>query len=116
MERICGGFHGDCAAERNEYSHDSVSFALTLLGEAGRLRQHDFLYLEFSEAGSAQDVRLRQLKGVRRPMLTGRLELFDVLRDTAETYNLARNPPEVVPEIEVAMERARSPHLIWRPR
>ena len=96
--------------------HDSVSFALTLLGEAGRLRQHDFLYLEFSEAGSAQAVRLRRWKGVRRPMLTGRLAPFDVLRDPAETYNLARNPPEVVPEIEVAMERTRSPHPIWRPR
>ena len=117
------GYFGDLMATVAELAaaelpegHDSVSFAPTLLGEAARQSQHDFLYWEFYEAGSAQAVRLRQWKGVRRPMLTGRLELYDVLRDPAEKYNLARNHPEVVREIEAAMERAHAPHPNWRPR
>ena len=64
---------------------DSISFAPTLRGRAGEQRTHDYLYWEFYEAGSPQAVRMGQWKGVRRPMLTGRLELYDVLRDEGRT-------------------------------
>ncbi|MDE2924555.1 MAG: arylsulfatase [Acidobacteriota bacterium] len=94
---------------------DSISFAPTLRGRAGDQRTHDYLYWEFYEAGSSQAVRLRQWKGVRRPMLTGRLELYDVLRDEGERYDVARNHPEVVEEIAEIMEEAHVPHPNWSP-
>ena len=94
---------------------DSISFAPILQGRSGEQRRHDYLYWEFYEAGSAQAVRLRQWKGVRKPMLTGRLELYDVLRDEGERYDVARNHPDVVREIEGIMEEAHVPHPNWKP-
>ncbi len=94
---------------------DSISFVPILRGRAGEQRVHDYLYWEFYEAGSAQAVRLRQWKGVRKPMLTGRLELYDVLRDEGERYDVARNYPAVVREIEGIMEEAHVPHPNWKP-
>ena len=94
---------------------DSISFAPILQGRPGEQRRHDYLYWEFYEAGSSQAVRLRQWKGVRKPMLTGRLELYDVLRDEGERYDVARNHADVVKEIEGIMEEAHVPHPNWKP-
>ena len=93
---------------------DSISFAPTLLGRTGEQRTHDYLYWEFYEAGSSQAVRMGQWKGVRGPMLTGRLELYDVVRDEGERYDVARNYPDVVKEIEGIMEQAHVPHPNWQ--
>ncbi len=95
---------------------DSISFAPTLRGRAGEQRPHDYLYWEFYEASSAQAVRLRNWKGVRRPMFTGPLELYDVLRDPGEKYDVARNHPKVVGEIEEIMKEAHVPHPNWKPQ
>ena len=94
---------------------DSVSFAPTLTGRVGEQDEHKYLYWEFYEGGSAQAVRTRQWKGVRKPMLTGRIELYDVTRDEAEKYNIARNDPEVVREIEGMMAEAHVAHPNWKP-
>ena len=94
---------------------DSISFVPTLRGRPGDQEAHDYLYWEFYEAGSAQAVRLRQWKGVRKPMLTGGLELYDVSRDPGEKYDVARNHPEVVEDIERIMAAAHEPHPNWRP-
>ena len=96
-------------------STDSISFVPTLHGRPGDQEAHDYLYWEFYEAGSAQAVRLRQWKGVRKPMLTGGLELYDVVRDPGEKYDVARNHPEVVEEIERIMAEAHVPHPNWEP-
>ncbi len=95
---------------------DSVSFAPTLRGRPGDQRPHDHLYWEFYEGGSAQAVRLRRWKGVRKPMLTGRVELYDVTRDPAETYDVARNHRDVVAEIEAIMAREHVAHPNWTVR
>ncbi len=115
------GYFGDLMATAADLSGvdappdtDSISFAPTLLGRAGEQRTHDYLYWEFYEAGSSQAVRIGQWKGVRKPMLTGRLEFYDVLRDEGERYDVARNYPEVVTEIEEIMEQAHVPHPNWR--
>ena len=115
------GYFGDLMATAADLSGvdappdtDSISFAPTLLGRAGEQRMHDYLYWEFYEAGSSQAVRIGQWKGVRKPMLTGRLELYDVLRDEGERYDVARNYPEVVTEIEEIMEQAHVPHPNWQ--
>ena len=94
---------------------DSVSFAPTLTGAVGKQEEHKYLYWEFYEGGSAQAVRTRQWKGVRKPMLTGPIELYDVTRDEAEKYDIARNHPEVVQEIEEMMAEAHVPHPNWKP-
>ena len=95
---------------------DSISFVPTLLGLPGKQVDHDYLYWEFYESGSAQAVRLRQWKGVRKPMLTGRIELYDVIRDPSEKYDVARNHSIVVREIEQAMEEAHVKHPNWAVR
>ena len=94
---------------------DSVSFAPTLTGRVGDQVEYKYLYWEFYEGGSAQAVRTRQWKGVRTPMLTGRIELYDVTRDQAEKYNIVRNHPEVVKEIEGMMAEAHVAHPNWKP-
>lgn len=117
------GYFGDLMATVSELSGaaspdgiDSVSFVPTLLGQPSRQRQHAHLYWEFYEGGSAQAVRLRQWKGVRKPMLSGPIELYDLSRDLAEKYNVARNHPEIAREVEAIMEREHVPHPNWRVR
>lgn len=117
------GYFGDLMATVADLSGadtpagtDSVSFLPTLLGQANEQETHEYLYWEFYEGGSAQAVRLGRWKGVRKPMFTGRIELYDVLRDPAETYDVARNHQEVAKEIEGIMERAHVPHPNWKPR
>ena len=115
------GYFGDLMATVSELAGvdtpkntDSISFAPTLLGKPGEQKEHEYLYWEFYEGGSAQAVRLRQWKGVRKPMLTGRVELYDVTRDASEKYNVARNHPEVVEKIERIMGQAHVAHPNWK--
>ncbi len=115
------GYFGDLMATVAELAGadlppntDSLSFVPTLTG--GEQARHEFLYWEFYEGGSSQAVRLRQWKGVRKPMFSGGIELYDVLRDPSEKYNVARNHPDIVREIEGIMEREHVPHPNWRPR
>ena len=116
------GYFGDLMATVADLSGvdapaniDSIGFVPTLRGRPVDQEAHDYLYWEFYEAGSAQAVRLRQWKGVRKPMLTGGLELYDVVRDPGEKYDVARNHPEVVEEIERIMAEAHVPHPNWTP-
>ena len=95
---------------------DSVSFAPTLHGRPDDQKAHDYLYWEFYEGGSAQAVRMGEWKGVRRPMLTGRIELYAVTRDPGEKYDMARNHPDVVRAIEQAMAESHVEHPNWTVR
>ncbi len=104
----------DLAGVDTPANTDSISFAPTLLGQPDEQKEHEYLYWEFYEGGSAQAVRLRQWKGVRKPMLTGRLELYEVTRDASEKYNVARNHPEVVERIEEIMGQAHVAHPNWK--
>ena len=115
------GYFGDLMATAAELAGvdtpantDSISFAPTLLGRSSEQEEHEYLYWEFYEGGSAQAVRLRQWKGVRKPMLSGRIELYDVTRDVSEKYNVARNHPEVVEKIEEIMVQAHVAHPNWK--
>ncbi|MCP5110652.1 MAG: arylsulfatase, partial [bacterium] len=106
------GYFGDLMASACELAgvdlppnRDSVSFVPTLVGETTRQQQHDSLYWEFYEGGSAQAVRLGKWKGVRKPMLTGPIELYDLSLDPGEKYNVARGHGEIVQKIEAIMKR-----------
>ncbi len=103
----------DLAGTDTPPNTDSVSFAPTLRGHSDGQQAHHYLYWEFYESGSAQAVRLRQWKGVRKPMFTGPVELYDVSRDLGEKYNVARNYPEVVREVEGIMSEAHVQHPNW---
>ena len=48
-------------------------------------------------------------------MLTGRLDLNDVVRDPGEKYNVAQSHPELAKEIVGLREEAHVPHPNWRP-
>lgn len=114
------GYFGDLMATAAELvgtsspsGTDSISFVPTLLGKPADQTQHPYLYWEFYEGGSSQAVRLGPWKGVRKPMLSGPVELYDVTRDPSEKYNVARNNPEVVAKIKAMMAEAHVDHPTW---
>jgi uncharacterized sulfatase len=91
----------------------SISFLPVLLGEGARQKQHDFLYWEFYEQGSRQAVRFGQWKAIRQPMLTGKVELYDLEADIGETKDLAAEKPELVRRAIRFMEEAHVPDTRW---
>ncbi len=114
------GYFGDLLATAGELAGaseirnaDSVSFVPELIGE-GEQAEHEFLYWEFYEGESAQAVRMGSWKGVRKPMFSGQIELYDLSRDPGEKYNIARSAPKVVEAIEAIMEREHQDHPNWR--
>lgn len=114
------GYFGDFFATACEWSEaklpaniDSLSFAKAVRGDASQ-PAHDYLYWEFYERGSAQAVRQGQWKAVRKPMLTGRTELFDLTADIGETTDIAAARPELVRKLETLMNDAHQPHPNWQ--
>jgi arylsulfatase A len=93
---------------------DGLSMVGALTGERPA-PTHDYLYWEFYERGSAQAVRMGDWKGVRKPMLSGPIELYDIAADPGETTDLAARHPEVVARIRDAMAAAHRPDPMWQP-
>jgi arylsulfatase A len=92
---------------------DGISMvpALTLRGVQ---RPHEYLYWEFYEQGSRQAVRAGRWKGVRQPMLTGPLELYDLEADPGETRDLASRHPDVAARLVEQAGEAHVPSPIWK--
>lgn len=93
---------------------DGLSMADVLTG-SGSPPSHDYLYWEFYERGSAQAVRMGNWKGVRQPMLSGPIELYDLSTDPDESENLASQHPEIVERIRAIMAEAHTPSPLWQP-
>jgi arylsulfatase A-like enzyme len=91
---------------------DSVSLAPTWLG-SGTQRMHEYLYWEFYENGGSQAVRFGTWKAVRKPMLTGSIELYDLASDPGERRDAASAHPEVVARATAFMKDARVPDPRW---
>jgi arylsulfatase A-like enzyme len=113
------GYFGDLFATCAELARrpapaglDSISLAPTLLG-SGRQRSHDYLYWEFYENGGAQAVRFGAWKAVRKPMLTGSIELYDLAADPGERRDVAPARPGVVARAAAAMKDAHVPDPRW---
>ena len=93
---------------------DSISFVPTLLGHPERQKKHRYLYWEFYERGSAQAVRMGKWKAIRKPMIFGRTELYDLSTDLGEQNNLAAMHPDVVKKMEQLMAEAHVPSPRWK--
>ena len=114
------GYFGDFFATAAELAGvevppglDSISFVPTLLGKPDQQKQHEYLYWEFYERGSAQAVRAGKWKAVRIPMLYGKTELYDLEADIGETKDLSAEFPEVVARMEAYMAAAHQPSPRW---
>ncbi len=88
---------------------DGLSFLPALLGDEKDQPQHDFLYWEFFENGTAQAVRLGDWKGVRTPMLTGPIQLYNLNSDPGELHDVAAEHPDIVAKIAADMAAAHVP-------
>jgi arylsulfatase A-like enzyme len=80
----------------------------------GRLRPHGALYWEFYEQGTKQAVRMGRWKGVRQPMITGKLEVYDLQTDPGETRDVAAGNPGVAARLVRLLDEAHTPSALWR--
>jgi arylsulfatase A-like enzyme len=92
---------------------DSVSFLPSLDATVGKQLEHDSLYWEFHEQGSAQAVRMGNWKGVIRPLGSGHVELYDLTTDLGEMHDVAAQHPEIVEQIVSIAKRAHTPSPLW---
>lgn len=92
---------------------DGLSMASAVTGQ-GTQKDHEHLYWEFYGGETAQAVRMGRWKGVRRPMMTGSIELYDLKTDRAEEHNVAGQHPEVVDRIRHVMEEAHTPSALFK--
>ncbi|HEX6923830.1 MAG TPA: arylsulfatase [Longimicrobiaceae bacterium] len=91
---------------------DGLSMVAALTGE-GEAPEHDYLYWEFYERGSAQAARMGDWKAVRQPMLSGEIELYNLATDPRESQDLAASHPDLVQRFLEIMEEAHTPSPMW---
>jgi len=114
------GYFGDMMATfaelaKTDYPDNtqSISIVPTLLGQTENQRSHNYLYWEFYEQGSRQAVRMGNWKGIREPMFTGDLQLFNLAEDISEQTNVADQNPDIVEDIIQIMDEAHEPSPFW---
>lgn len=89
---------------------DGISFLPTLLGEPGQ-KKHDYLYWEFHERNGRQAIRQGDWKLVRYNVLQHEnetLELYHIPSDPGEENNLAAENMDIVEELLLMMNKART--------
>jgi arylsulfatase A-like enzyme len=116
------GYFGDVMATVSELTKqqtpsglDSISFAPTLLKQS-KQPQHKYIYFEFYEQGSRQSVRFSNWKAIREPMLTGKIQLFDLSKDVSETNDLASQYPDIVRQAMAYLNEAHKDDPNWQVR
>jgi uncharacterized sulfatase len=114
------GYLGDVMATAAELAGveppadiDSISFARAAMANDELQPEHEFLYWEFYESGSAQAVRMGPWKGLRQPMFTGPIELYDLRNDPGEQLDVSEDYPDVVRDIEAVMDDAHQDDPLW---
>ncbi len=91
---------------------DGISFLPAITGRTGEQKQHNYLYWEFYERGSAQAIRMGDWKGVCKPFW-GEMELYSLKDDLGETRSLQARHPDVVSRIRAAMKASHTPSPLW---
>ena len=99
----------DIAGVSNPPKSDGISFLPAILGKNDRQQPHKYLYWEFYERGSAQAARAGVWKALRKPMVHGAIQLFDLSQDIGEEHDLAREEPEIVARMEAILGEAHVP-------
>lgn len=102
----------ELAGAKSPASTDGLSLVPVLLDE-GTPAEHPALYWEFYEQGSARAVRMGRWKGICKPF-HGSVRLYDITTDIAEEHDVAGQHPEVVKQVEAAMQAAHVPSPLWR--
>ena len=105
----------DLTGAKIEAPDDGISFLPTLTGD-GQQQQHEYLYWEFYEQGSRQSVRFGDWVAIRQPMFSGKVRLFNLADDIAQTTDLAEQQPELVAQAVAYMEQAHTHNPNWAPR
>ena len=89
---------------------DGISIVPTLMGQANKQKQHEYLYWEFHERGKKQAIRLGKWKAIRQNLAKDRnapIELYDLTRDIGEDNNIADAHPDIVGRIKPLFTSAR---------
>ena len=97
---------------------DSDSFVQTLKGNPPEKEWYrkSPLYWEFNERGTSQAVRFGKWKAIRKPMFTGKTQLYDLSWDHEEKRDHAERRPKLVEYAENLMKKHHVPDPNWGPR
>eukprot|EP00913_Durusdinium_trenchii_P010931 g10260.t1 len=104
----------DIAGVKNPPKTDGISFLPAILGKNDEQKQHQALYWEFYERGSAQAVRMGDWKGVVKPLGGSRVELYNLKDDLGETKDISAEHPDVVAKIRQAIKISHVPSPLWK--
>lgn len=94
---------------------DGISFVPDLLGK-GKQKKHDYLYFELHEQGGKQAVVKGDWKAIRLNVdqnPNGKLLLYNIKQDPAETKDLADKNPAIVKQMEIIMDKAHTPSALF---
>ena len=100
----------DLAKTKTPMNLDGISILPIWLNK--QLPNRKYLYWEFHEGGFLQAVRMEKWKAVRKGG-GGRIELYDLEKDVAETHDVAVNNPKIVEQIATIMKREHVESPIW---
>ena len=113
------GYFGDFFALACELTNqklpnglDSISFSAALKGRKNPA--HEYLYWEFYEGEGKQAVRFDHWKAIREPMLTGKIQLYDLAQDVGEKNNIASSNPKIVERATSYLNKAHTPDPNWQ--
>ncbi len=113
------GYFGDFFALACELTNqklpnglDSISFSAALKGRKNPA--HEYLYWEFYEGEGKQAVRFDHWKAIREPMLTGKIQLYDLAKDAGEKNNVASANPQIVERAAIYLKKAHTPDPNWQ--
>lgn len=98
---------------------DGISILPTLAGTPEKQTNRDYIYYEFYEGGKQQSVRSGNWKAYRsfkknNKGTQGKIELYDLSKDIAETNNLAAKHPDIIKKMAAIMQKEHTPTPIYK--